>query len=67
MTTLSASTLIAYHDTTQGGGGGLAGLLVFLGVVATAGWVMFSTLSWRNTMVVAGAAWSAALVVAFVL
>ena len=56
---LLAPVVIAYHGT-QGGGGGSGGswlLFGFMGVTATAGWLLFSRLRWRNTVMVAVAGW----------
>ena len=63
---LVETAVLAYHDT-QAAGGNLAILFVFIGVLATVGWVMFSRLEWRNTVMVAVAGWVAGLVVTFVL
>jgi hypothetical protein len=69
MPTAPLSTLLlAFH---QGGGGGGTGspliLVGFLGIIATAVWVLFSELRWRNTMLVTAAGWTAVVAVAFVL
>jgi hypothetical protein len=58
MTSFPTSTLIAYHDSAHGGGSGnLAVLFVFLGVLATAAWLIFSEMRWRNTLLITAAGW----------
>lgn len=61
----AASIIVAYHDTQSGGAGGTIVLVAFLGAVATAGWLMFSRLSWRNTVMLAVAGWLVGLGVTF--
>lgn len=64
----STSSLLAYHGTGSGGdGGGIAVLFVFLGVIATAVWLIFSQLRWVHTVTVASAGWVAGLSVLFLL
>jgi type IV secretory pathway VirB2 component (pilin) len=63
-TTLATSAWLAYHGT-QTGGGNLAILFVFIGVIATVGWLIFSKLSWRNTVIVTVAGWIGGLVLTF--
>ena len=61
-----ASTLIAYHDSAHGGGSGnLTLLFVFVGVIATAGWLIFSEMKWRNTLLVSAAGWVVVLGLSF--
>ena len=63
---LFMSALLAYHGTTHGGGsGGMAVLFVFLGVLATAGWLIFSELRWRNTLLITTAGWVVVLTLSF--
>ena len=64
---LYAPVVIAYHGTqAEGGGSGGSWLLfVFLGGTATAGWLLFSQLRWRNTVMVAVAGWLVAFVLSF--
>lgn len=60
------SSFLAYHGTQAGGdGGNIAVLFVFLGVVGTAVWVIFSELRWVHTVTIAVAGWAAGLLVAF--
>jgi hypothetical protein len=68
LTALTGLNVIAYHGTEGGGDGNPAILIGFLGVVATAAWMLFSTLRWRNTMLVLAAGWLVmiALIAAFV-
>lgn len=64
---LAMSTFLAYHGSHAGDdGGNLAVLFVFLGVVATAGWLIFSELRWVHTVSVAVAGWTAGLSLAFI-
>jgi hypothetical protein len=59
---------LAYHGSHAGGDGSdLAVLFVFLGIVGTAAWLVFSELRWVHTITVAVAGWAAGLSVAFVL
>lgn len=52
--------MIAFHDGAQSAGdGGVATLLVFLGAVGTAAWLIFSTLRWRTTLLVTASGWIA--------
>jgi len=62
----AASTIIsiAYHGG-QGGGSGLALLAVFVGIVATAGWLIFSELEWRHTVAITVAGWAVGLGLTF--
>jgi len=60
------STILAYHGTHGGGGGNLSVLFVFLGVIATAVWLIFSELQWRHTVAVTVAGWAAGLSLAVV-
>ena len=55
---LTSALFLAYHDGGHGGSGGLGMLLVFLGVVGTGAWLIFSTLKWRNTVLVTLAGWA---------
>ena len=55
--------LLAYHGTQ--GGGNLPMLFVFLGVLATAGWLIFSTLEWRYTVMTSIAGWAVLLGLTF--
>lgn len=51
--------VFAYHNTGHGGGesSNLTLLFAVLGIFATAAWLIFSELSWRNTVAAAVAAW----------
>jgi hypothetical protein len=62
-TVLSPIDLLAYHGTQ--GGSNLPMLFVFLGVLATAGWVIFSTLEWRYTVMTTVAGWAVLLGLTF--
>jgi hypothetical protein len=65
---LATASVFAYHPTHAGSeGGNLVVLFVFLGVVATAAWLMFSELKWVQTVSVAVGGWVAGLSFAFVL
>lgn len=55
-TASASSVLLAYHGG-QGGDSGLALLVVFVGIVATAGWLIFSELEWRTTVLITVAGW----------
>lgn len=55
MTPSWSAAVLAYHGTQ--GGSNLPMLFVFLGVLATAGWLIFSQLQWRNTVLIAVAGW----------
>ena len=59
MSTMMAPELvvIAYHGTQGGGSGASWPLFLFLGMAATAGWLLFSQLRWRHTVMVAAAGW----------
>ncbi len=57
----AVSAIIAYHGS-QCGDSSLALLFVFLGVLATAGWLIFSELEWRHTVMVTVGGWAAGLV-----
>jgi hypothetical protein len=61
---LATSALIAYHDS-QGGTSGLALLFVFVGLLATAGWLIFSELEWRHTVLITVAGWVVGLALTF--
>ncbi len=61
---VATRVLLAYHDS-QGGNSSLVLLFVFLGVVATAGWLIFSELEWRHTVMVTVGGWVAGLVLTF--
>ena len=63
-TSFAAASVLAYHQH-GGAGGNLAVLFVFLGGVVTAGWLLFSKLRWRNTVLVAVAGWMIGLAVTF--
>ena len=66
MTPFLTSALMAYHDGVQrSGSGNLTVLFVFLGVLATAGWLIFSELRWRNTLLVTAAGWVIVLALSF--
>lgn len=66
--TFVTSTLLAYHDSRAGSdGGNLMVLVVFLGVIATAVWLIFSELRWMHTVGLAVAGWVAGLSLVFVL
>ncbi len=60
------SSMLAYHDRAGDGGGNIIMLVVFLGVLATAAWLIFSELRWVHTVGVAVAGWVAGLAVMFV-
>jgi hypothetical protein len=65
---LATSSFLAYHGTHAGSdGGNIMVLVVFLGVIATALWLIFSELRWVHTVSLAVAGWVAGLSVAFVL
>lgn len=58
--------MFAYHGTTHtSGSGSMTVLFVFLGVLATAGWLIFSELRWRHTVLVTVAGWVAVLALSF--
>ena len=62
MSPLATTSLLAFHDGQGAGeGGGIAILLVFVGVLATTGWLIFSELRWRHTVSVTAAAWVAGI------
>ena len=66
----SPLTLLGYHGTTHGGGEGSSSpwlLIVVLGLAATAGWLVFSELRWRNTVLTAAGAWIVGLGMLFAL
>lgn len=63
---LLPSIFVAYHDRSGGGTSGAVVLFVFLGVVATAGWLIFSELRWRTTVAVTVAGWAALITLLFV-
>jgi hypothetical protein len=50
---------LANHQRTHGSSGNLAILWVFLGVLGTAGWLIFSELSWTRTLLVTVLGWVA--------
>jgi hypothetical protein len=56
---LTESALFASHQRLHGGGGNLAVLWVFLGVLASAGWLIFSELPFRTTVAVTAVGWVA--------
>ncbi|MEX2533756.1 MAG: hypothetical protein WD360_07295 [Nitriliruptoraceae bacterium] len=63
-----SSFVIANHGIhAPSGGGNFAVLFVFLGVLATAGWLIFSELRWAQTVTITVAGWVAGLAVMFVL
>ena len=65
---LATSSILAYHDTGAGGGGGnMIMLVVFLGVIASAAWLIFSELRWVHTVALTIVGWVAILSVSFVL
>lgn len=62
------SWFVANHGTTaRHDGGNLLVLFVFLGILATAGWLIFSELRWAQTVAITVGGWAAGLTVAFVL
>ncbi len=63
-TASNLSVLLAYHDG-QSGGSGLPLLVVFVGILATAGWLIFSELEWRNTVLITVAGWVVGLGLTF--
>lgn len=66
----SLLTVLAYHGTTHGSGGGSSSpslLIIVLGLAATAGWLIFSELRWRNTVLTAASAWIVGLGMLFAL
>lgn len=65
MTTLASLIVIAYHGTAGAGDGNPLVLVFFLGAAATVGWLLFSRLRWRNTVMVAVGGWLAGLAVTF--
>jgi hypothetical protein len=62
MTLLATITIIANHTAATGGNPGnpMVGW-VFGGIVATAAWLLFSQLRWRNTVAVTIVGWVAGL------
>lgn len=60
MSALATLDLLAYHRRGDDGGG-IAVLLVFIGVLATAGWLIFSELRWSHTVSTTIAAWVAGI------
>ena len=65
-TLLPIDALFAFHDgATRGGSGNLAILFVFVGVLGTAGWLIFSEMKWRNTLLVTAAGWVVILGLSF--
>lgn len=69
-TTMSTTfAVIAYHGTQAGGGGSGASwpLFLFLGITATAVWLLFSQLRWRHTVMVAVAGWLVGFALTFAL
>jgi hypothetical protein len=56
---LTDHAVLATHQRHHGGGGNLAVLWVFLGVLASAGWLIFSELPFRKTMVITVIGWIA--------
>jgi len=62
------SYFVANHGTTVGNDdGNLIVLFVFLGVLASAGWLIFSELRWAHTVAITVGGWAAGLTVFFVL
>ena len=61
----TTTPLFAYHQGSAGGGNMLV-LILFIGILATAGWLIFSELDWNKTLAVTGAGWAAILTVSFV-
>lgn len=51
--------MLANHQRAPGSGGNLAVLWIFLGVLGTAGWLIFSELPWARTMLVTVLGWTA--------
>ncbi len=63
MTATETTALVAYHGTQ--GGGNLVVLVVFIGALATVGWMIFSTLKWRTTLTITIVGWILALGLTF--
>ncbi len=60
--------ILAYHGTHgEGGGPGPVAAILVLGVFVTVGWLLFSNLTFRTTVVSAVGGWLAALALLFVL
>jgi hypothetical protein len=59
---LAAFSVLATHTPSTGGGPGnpMVGW-VFGGLVATAAWLLFSQLRWRNTVAITVAGWTVGL------
>ena len=56
---LTDSALFANHQRVHGGGGNLAVLWAFFGVIASAGWLIFSELPFRTTVAITVVGWIA--------
>jgi hypothetical protein len=65
LTLMTESALLANHQRLHGGGGNLAVLWVFLGVLASAGWLIFSELPFRTTVAITGVGWIAVAALTF--
>lgn len=64
------TSVLAYHDTGHGGGGSSSSwtlLIVVLGLFATAGWLIFSELEFRNTVLTAAGGWATGLALLFLI
>lgn len=62
---LAMTSILAFHGTGQGSGGGPLVGVVFVAGIATAVWVLFSKLKWRDTMIVTAVGWALVLGLAF--
>jgi len=51
------SVWLAYHQGGHGGSDSLMGLWVFLGIVATVAWLIFSEMAWRQTLMMTALGW----------
>jgi hypothetical protein len=54
---LADAAVLAYHDGGHGGSDSLVGLWVFLGIVGTVAWLIFSEMAWRKTLMMTGLGW----------
>jgi hypothetical protein len=66
LSTQASFAQLAYHGTA-GGGGNLPMLVVFLGIIGTAVWLIFSRLAWSFTVMTTVAGWAVLLGLTFVL
>jgi hypothetical protein len=62
---LLAPTVLAFHQGQGGAPTSVPLLLGVIGLIATAVWLLFSTLKWRNTVLTAAGVWATGLVVLF--